>query len=88
MVGIIGSGCQLLTVDWLGKRFLSLVSLFGCAASCVLLGIYSYVVLRPGGAIEYAEPWIPLTFFIILTFFNGLMFQIPWMLLSEVFPFR
>ncbi|KAJ9579589.1 hypothetical protein L9F63_004774, partial [Diploptera punctata] len=88
VVGIAGSGCEVLTVHWLGKRFLTLVSMMGCGVACLLLAIYSYIVLRPGGAIEYAEPWIPLSFFIILSFFNSVMFQIPWMLLSEVFPFR
>ncbi|PSN40580.1 hypothetical protein C0J52_10775 [Blattella germanica] len=88
VVGIAGSGCQLLTVHWLGKRLLTLISMLGCAVSCLLLGIYCYMVLRPGGAIELAMPWLALLFFIALSFFNSVMFQIPWMLLSEIFPFR
>jgi hypothetical protein len=62
--------------------------MLGCAVACLLLGTYSYVVLRPGGASQYVMTWLPLSLIIMLSFFNSVMNQIPWMLLSEVFPFR
>jgi MFS family permease len=77
-----------LAVNWLGKRFLSLVSLAGNAVSCLLLAVYSYVVLGPGGADQYRAAWLPLSLFILLAFCNSVMYTVPWMMLSEVFPFR
>jgi hypothetical protein len=88
VIGIVGAVCLVSTVSWLGKRFLSLMSLAGNGASCLLLGIYSYVVLRPGGAEQLSATWLPLSLIIVLSFCNSVMFEIPWMMLSEVFPFR
>ncbi|XP_023711910.1 facilitated trehalose transporter Tret1 isoform X2 [Cryptotermes secundus] len=88
VVGILGSGCTVFTVHWLGKRFLSIIAMLGCAVACLLLGTYSYVVLQPGGASQYATKWLPLVLIIILYFFNSIMAEIPWILLGEVFPFR
>jgi Na+/melibiose symporter-like transporter len=88
VIGIIGAVCLVSTVNWLGKRFLSLMSLAGNGASCLLLGIYSYVVLRPGGADQYAATWLPLCLIILFSFCSSVMFEVPWMMLSEVFPFR
>lgn len=88
MIGIVGAVCLVSTVSWLGKRFLSLVSLAGSGASCLLLGIYSYGVLRPGGTDQLSATWVPLSLIILLSFCSSVMFEIPWMMLSEVFPFR
>jgi Na+/melibiose symporter-like transporter len=88
VIGIVGAVCLVSTVSWLGKRFLSLVSLAGNAASCLLLGIYSYVVLRPDGAEQLSATWLPLSLIIVFSFCSSVMFEIPWMMLSEVFPFR
>jgi hypothetical protein len=65
-----------------------MVSLAGNGVSCLLLGVYSYVVLGPGGADQYRAAWIPLSLFIFLAFCNSVTSLVPWMLLSEVFPFR
>lgn len=88
VVGILGSACTVFTVHWLGMRFLSIIAMLGCAVACLLLGIYNYVVLKPGGASQYAMTWLPLILFIMLYFFNSIMAEIPWILLGEVFPFR
>lgn len=77
-----------LTVSWLGKRLLSLISFAGNGASCLLLGIYSYVVLRNGGAHQYEVTWLPLCLIIVLSFCSSITFEVPWMMLSEIFPFR
>ncbi|KDR09649.1 Solute carrier family 2, facilitated glucose transporter member 6, partial [Zootermopsis nevadensis] len=88
VIGIIGAVCLVSTVNWLGKRFLSLVALAGNGVSCLLLGVYSYVVLRPGGATQYEAAWLPLSLIVVLSFCSSVMFEVPWMMLSEVFPFR
>ncbi|KDR09646.1 putative polyol transporter 6 [Zootermopsis nevadensis] len=87
-VSILGSTCTVVTVKWLGKRFLTLASTCPCAVAYLLLGVYSYVVLGPGGASDYARTWMPLTLMTVIFFFNSVIGQIPWMLLCEVFPFR
>jgi Na+/melibiose symporter-like transporter len=88
VIGIVGALFLVTTVNWLGKRFLSLVALAGNGVSCLLLGVYSYVVLRPGGAAQYKAAWLPLALIIVLSFCTSVMFEVPWMMLSEVFPFR
>ena len=88
VIGVIGAVFLVSTVNWLGKRFLSLVSFAGNAASCLLLGIYSYMVLRPGGAQQYEVTWLPLCLIIVVSFCSSVTFEVPWMMLSEVFPFR
>lgn len=88
VIGVIGAVFLVSTVSWLGKRFLSLVSFAGNGASCLLLGIYSYVVLRPDGAHQYEVTWLPLCLVITLSFCSSVTFEVPWMMLSEVFPFR
>jgi hypothetical protein len=88
VIGIVGAVCLVSTVSWLGKRFLSLMSLAGNGVSCLLLAIYSYVALRPGGAEQLSATWLPLSLIIVFSFCSSVMFEIPWMMLSEVFPFR
>jgi Na+/melibiose symporter-like transporter len=88
VIGIIGAVCLVSTVNWLGKRFVSLVALVGNGVSCLLLAVYSYVVLRPGGAAQYEAAWLPLCLIILLSFCSSVTFEVPWMMLSEVFPFR
>jgi len=88
VTSVAGGVCLFVFVHWVGKRRLSLVALAGSAACCLIIAVYSYVVLRPGGATEQARPWIPLTMVVMLAFFNSLLFYIPWNWLSEIFPFR
>jgi len=76
------------TVSWLGKRLLSLISFAGNGATCLLLGIYSYMLLTPGGAQQYEVTWLPLCLIIVMSFCSSVTFEVPWMMLSEVFPFR
>ncbi|XP_069675807.1 facilitated trehalose transporter Tret1-like [Periplaneta americana] len=88
VLGVIGSVTLVLTVHWLGKRLISLLCMTGNAVCCLLLGVYSYVVLYPDGVPEHQVTWMPLTLFILFFFFSSTMFHVPWMMLSEVFPFR
>ncbi|PNF29285.1 hypothetical protein B7P43_G08957 [Cryptotermes secundus] len=88
VTSVAGGVCLFVLVHWVGKRKLSLVALAGSAACCLVITIYSYIVLRPGGATDQAVPWVPLTMVVMLAFFNSLFFYIPWNWLSEIFPFR
>ena len=88
VIGIIGAICLVCTINWLGKRFLSLVSFLGIGISCLLLAVYGIVVIHPGANDENSVTWVPLTLIVIFSFFSSVMFEIPWTLLSEIFPFR
>ena len=88
VIGIIGAIFLVATIDWLGKRFLSMLSFLGNGISCLLLAVYSIVVLRDGDPAASGVTWMPLTLIVILSFFSSVMFEIPWTLLSEIFPFR
>ncbi|XP_069673787.1 facilitated trehalose transporter Tret1-like [Periplaneta americana] len=88
VLGLLGSVTLVLTVNWLGKRLISLLCMTGNAVCCLLLGVYSYVVLYPDGVPEHQVTWMPLTLFILFFFFSSALFQVPWMMISEVFPFR
>jgi hypothetical protein len=85
---VAGGVCLVVFVQWLGKKKLALIALAGSAACCLVIAVYSYVVLRPGGATDQARPLIPLIMVVMLAFFNSLFFYIPWSWLSELFPFR
>lgn len=88
VTSVAGGVCLFVLVHWVGKRKLSMVALAGSAACCLVIAVYSYIVLRPGGATDQAVPWVPLTMVVMLAFFNSLFFYIPWSWLSELFPFR
>lgn len=73
-------------VRLVGKRALSLVSMSGCAFSCLSLGAYTYVTTQHHWS---SVPTIPLLLFCTLYFTINLgISPIPWMLISEVFPNR
>lgn len=82
-----------------GKRKIALVSMLGTCCSIISLTIYSFKQL-PAGTSSFAKHdtqvhmdnvlgYIPLTLIFMIAFFTsfGLM-PVPWMLLSEVFPFK
>ena len=87
--GVVSAVFVMATVQLLGKRLLSLVCTAGSALSALLLAVYALVEVAPQQTGEQlSATWAPLLLFIILSFCNGIVGQIPWMLLSEVFPFR
>jgi hypothetical protein len=88
VASVAGGVSLFVLVHWAGKKKLAMAALAGSAACCLIVAIYSYVVLRPGVATEQAMPWIPVTMVVLLAFFNSLFFFIPWNWLSEIFPFR
>ncbi|PSN40576.1 hypothetical protein C0J52_10778 [Blattella germanica] len=88
VISVAGGTCLFVFVHWAGKRRLSLVAMGGSAVSTLVIAVYSYIVMRPGGSPDSAMPWLPLTMVIALSFFNSLFFYVPWNLMCEVFPFR
>ena len=88
ITSVLGGVCLFVLVHWVGKRKLSLVAMAGSAASCLVIALYSYIVMSSQVHIFSPMPWIPLTMVIALSFFNSLFFYVPWNLLCEVFPFR
>jgi len=87
--GVVSTVFMMVTVQLIGKRPLSLVCTAGSALSALLLAVYASVEVAPQQTGEQLNAtWAPLLLFIVLSFCNGIVGQMPWMLLSEVFPFR
>nr|CAD7413043.1 unnamed protein product [Timema poppensis] len=93
LIGFFGCLLCMVSVFWVGKRPLSLVSVGGSAAASILLGTYAYAVLHDAGSEGLTDDgasssWIPMALFVALSFTHSFgSMPIPWMLLSEVFPF-
>ena len=80
MVGYISG---MILVPKMGKRWVSILSMLGCALINGLLSIYGFFFS------DYNALWVPVVLFILLNFIWSLgIGQIPWMLISEVFPFK
>lgn len=96
MLGLLANIICMATIRVVGKRKMSLISMFGTILSCFLIGLYSYNYLPHNlssfniPTYEYAEPSsVPMYYFFGLAFFTSIGIQsIPWMLMSEVFPFK
>lgn len=100
MIGILGFLANIMCtilIKPLGKRTIALISIVGSTVSMVSLAIYAHTVL-PAGFTSFEKHltsnhdslgYIPLGLIYCLAFFTsfGLM-PVPWMLLSEVFPFK
>lgn len=97
-VGLIANIILLCAVKFCGKRRIILLSSLGTVASCFALGIFGSLHLPKGwNSFDHhsnmstvgKENYFPLYAFISLNFFTSLgLFIIPWMLLSEIFPFK
>jgi Sugar (and other) transporter. len=93
VIGLIGNVICMVGVRWWGKRPLSLVSIAAASMTAFLLGFYTFAVISPGeintgGASEYLF-YIPVTLFVVYVLMQSIgVLPIPWMVLSEVFPFR
>lgn len=87
----------MLVVKFVGKRRISLYSIAGTAICCISLGIYGAMTL-PAGWSSFEKHniedvpgngWFPMVIFFLLAFITSAgMIPIPWMLLSEVFPYK
>ncbi|XP_055716568.1 facilitated trehalose transporter Tret1-like [Phlebotomus papatasi] len=82
-------------VKIVGKRVISLVSIAGTAICSIALGFYANIVL-PYGWSSFdkhtevpGDGIFPMVMFFALSFITSVgMTPVPWMLLSEVFPFK
>ena len=87
--GVVGTTFMMFTVHIFGKRSLSLFCTAGSALAALLLSVYALAEDAPPVPGErLGLTWIPLLLVILLSFCNSIVGQMPWMLLSEVFPFR
>ncbi|XP_054271113.1 facilitated trehalose transporter Tret1-2 homolog [Macrosteles quadrilineatus] len=74
----------MVSVRWTGKRPMALISLTACAIATTTTALYTF----------FTDPadrsgWLPFIMLLILQFFTGYgVAPVPWMLVSEVFPFR
>lgn len=101
VIGILGFvaniACTCL-IKPLGKRKIALISMSGTCISMAALAIYSHKVLPSGltsfdkhmtSSHDNALGYIPMIFIYTLAFFTSFgLIPVPWMLLSEVFPFK
>jgi len=86
IVGFLGVITCMVLVKIVGKRALTLGSLAGCAASMMALSIWALINLKQP---DSEKCWTPFLLFITLSYsFSFGIAPIPWMILSEVFPFR
>uniref|UniRef100_A0A1B6CBG1 Major facilitator superfamily (MFS) profile domain-containing protein n=3 Tax=Clastoptera arizonana TaxID=38151 RepID=A0A1B6CBG1_9HEMI len=85
-VGVImGQLTLMIMVSYLGKRKIVLFSSLGCALACYATAICA---LYPNLSSEGDWP-IPFIIYIVNNYMYGLgLSVIPWMYLSEIFPFR
>ncbi|RZF38049.1 hypothetical protein LSTR_LSTR006448 [Laodelphax striatellus] len=79
----------MVAVKWLGKRRLALLSLASCAFMMYCVSLFAK--LNESG-IEGNLPeisWFPFAIYFILQFFFSFgVSTVPWMLVSEIFPYR
>lgn len=101
VIGIMGFFANILSmivIKPLGKRKIGLISMIGTCISIISLAFYTFFVL-PSGTTSFDKHeihttsnylgYVPLTFIYLLAFFTSFgLLPIPWMLLSEVFPFK
>lgn len=97
-VGLIANIILLCVVKAFGKRRIILFSMVGSIMSCAALGFYGFTHIPKGWSsfekhtnmeLVGTDNYFPMYAIISLNFFTALgLAAIPWMLLSEVFPFK
>lgn len=101
LVDIISNVLCIFIVKWTGKRRMFLVSLAVSCVCCIALGVNAYFVIPPGtssfaehptttadAALAASNNVIAIVLFCVLALSFGISWSCPWMLVSEVFPFR
>lgn len=95
---IISNTFCVFAVRCLGKRKLFLLSIVGCSLCCYVLAINAWAIL-PAGASSFDKDlttddvdgvgnnYLAMATFVALSFVAGVGNGIPWMCLSEIFPF-
>ncbi|XP_055687055.1 facilitated trehalose transporter Tret1-like [Lutzomyia longipalpis] len=99
IVGLLklsGNICCMISIRFLGKRRIILISTAGVAISCLSIGFYAFLNLPHGissfdqnSRVENPQGIYPLIGFFILSFLTSFgIAPLPWVLLSEILPFR
>uniref|UniRef100_A0A182R125 Major facilitator superfamily (MFS) profile domain-containing protein n=1 Tax=Anopheles farauti TaxID=69004 RepID=A0A182R125_9DIPT len=98
LLGLIANIVCMVSIKFVGKRRLALTSMMVTALSCISLSIYAFNTFPPGWTSFDNHPgtshvtnmgYIPMVLFFMLAFFTSVgVLPVPWILLSEVFPFR
>ncbi|XP_058448099.1 facilitated trehalose transporter Tret1-like [Malaya genurostris] len=98
LLGLLANIVCMICIKFVGKRRLALCSMFASALSCLSLAIYAFNVFPPGWTsfdvhkeVNTANGlnYVPMVLFFLLAFATSVGVQpVPWILLSEVFPFK
>ncbi|PSN29265.1 Facilitated trehalose transporter Tret1 [Blattella germanica] len=83
LISIIASVILILIVHVVGKRRLFLLFTAINAFTAIILGTYSFIFHGDG-----RESWIPILLFIVHAYCSTSVSYIPWMMVSEIYPFR
>ena len=78
---VIANVALIVTIKFVGKRKLTVVSMFLTALMSVCLGVY--VTFK-----EWLPSWLFIFLFTSVGFLNSLGASVPWLMLGEVFPVR
>lgn len=95
-IGLFGNLALILVLKKMGKRVAALVSFIGMGLCGVALGMYALNAFPAGqtsfgqtGIAREGKGLVPMIIFFAYSFlFNFGVNAIPWMLLSEIFPFK
>ncbi|XP_072159775.1 facilitated trehalose transporter Tret1 isoform X3 [Bemisia tabaci] len=86
---IIGHLVLMLAVKWLGKRRIALISIFCVAFFDLAIAVHVNFQTAIEDAFGASANWFLFSYFIILTLTVSFgLGPVPWMLMSEIFPFR
>uniref|UniRef100_A0A182VVZ1 Major facilitator superfamily (MFS) profile domain-containing protein n=1 Tax=Anopheles minimus TaxID=112268 RepID=A0A182VVZ1_9DIPT len=98
LLGLMANIVCMVSIKFVGKRRLAIISMSVTAISCISLSIYAFNTFPPGWTSFDNHPgtshitslgYIPMVLFFMLAFFTSVgVLPVPWILLSEVFPFR
>uniref|UniRef100_A0AAG5D5T8 Major facilitator superfamily (MFS) profile domain-containing protein n=1 Tax=Anopheles atroparvus TaxID=41427 RepID=A0AAG5D5T8_ANOAO len=98
LLGLLANIVCMVSIKFVGKRRLALTSMAVTALSCISLSIYAFNTfpsgwtsfdIHSGTSHVSSRGYIPMVLFFMLAFFTSVgVLPVPWILLSEVFPFR
>lgn len=98
LLGLMANIVCMMSIKFVGKRKLALFSLCFTSISCISLSIYAFNVFPAGWTsfdvheqVDTANglSYIPMLLFFLLAFSTSVgVLPVPWILLSEVFPFK
>lgn len=95
LIDILSNVFCVFAIPWLGKRPLFFCGLFTVAASCFAIGANAFVTFPittssfdPDSAIGVGDNYVAMVFFITLAIGASVSGCVPWMMNSEIYPFK